>query len=260
VAAAPHWGFAARRRAAAMERRSGLAVSRVMAPPHERLSEAAARGMLASGFEAMTMSRPHPWLESGWLASPPGTGPLVGWEIAEQIAGGLPVLLRSALSHPREDLVLRAFLGQPLVLYGHAADLAGGADVLRSAAEQVDRLGPVRWTSLGDMVATSVETRVDGSRLVARMHARRVRIDVPDGVETVVAAHAAGGFPATTLTVERPGTVEVSLGAPVPRVSAAPRRPGAIRPIVRRVVSEARDRAAPLTARGVRAPKRPHPA
>ena len=253
-------GAAALRRVAALERRSGLGVSRVMAPPHERLSEPAAHGLLACGFDGVTMSRPHPWLSGGWLAAPPDAGPLVGWGVAEQIVGGLPVLLRSALSHPREDLVLRAFLGQPLILYGHARDLAGGTEALRTAAQQINRLGSVHWTSLGDMLASSAETRVDGSRLVVRMHARRVRVDVPPGIDHIALTHAGDACAPRMLGVEHPGTVELALPAPAPRPAAAPAPGGAAWPVLRRLASEARDRVAPLAAGRVRAPRRPHPA
>jgi hypothetical protein len=259
-ATAARIGADALRRVAVMERRTGLAVSPVMAPPHERLSEPAARGMLACGFEAMTMSRPHPWLDGEWLARPPGAGPLVGWEIAEQIAGGLPVLLRSALSHPREDLVLRAFLDQPLILYGHPADLAGGLDTLREAAAQVNRLGPVWWTSLEDMVRSSVVTRRAGARLDVRLYARRVLVHVPDGVEEIVVSHVGSGLEPSTMAVDRPGVVELSLPARIFAVEPQ-QRAGACgaRPLLRRLASEARDRMAPLAWRGAGIARRPRP-
>jgi hypothetical protein len=83
-----------------------------------------------------------------WLARPREAGPLAAWGPVDLVAGGLPVLLRGQFDHPREDLVLRAFLGQPLILYGHHDLLAHGPDTLAEAAAQIERLGQVRWCSL----------------------------------------------------------------------------------------------------------------
>jgi hypothetical protein len=187
------------RRVAALERRTGLTLRRVMVPPHERLSPAAAAGLLAAGFEAVTMSRPHPWLGGDWLSAPPGAGPLVGWQTTDRIAGGLPVLLRNAFSHPRDDLVLRAFLDQPLILYGHQDDLAGGLDVLRDAAAQINALGAVRWGSPADLVRTSgpAPAGIEGTwRAGARPILRRLASEGRDRLAPLLAVG--------TRTIRRP--------------------------------------------------------
>jgi hypothetical protein len=141
------------RRTAAFERRTGLAVDRVMVPPHERLSEPVARALRTCGFEGVCTTRPYPWvadtLERSWLARPPEAGPLAAWGPVDLVADGLPVLLRAEFNHPREDLALRAFLGQPLILYGHHDLLAEGSEALAQAAAEIDHLGEVRWCSLG---------------------------------------------------------------------------------------------------------------
>jgi hypothetical protein len=147
------------RRTGAFERRTGLAVDRVMVPPHERLSEPVARALRAYGFAGVCTTRPYPWVantpEHHWLARPPEAGPLAAWGPVDLVAGGLPVLLRAELAafaesrSSREDLALRAFLGQPLILYGHHDLLAEGPDALARAAAEIDRLGDVRWSSLG---------------------------------------------------------------------------------------------------------------
>ncbi len=151
------------RRTADFERRTGLTVDRVMVPPHERLSEPVALALRACGFDAVCTTRPYPWvadtLERHWLARPPNVGPLAAWRPIDRVAGGLPVLLRAEFDHPREDLALRAFLGQPLILYGHHDLLADGPDVLAEAAAQINRLGDVRWCSLGEMARMLAPTR-----------------------------------------------------------------------------------------------------
>ncbi len=142
-------------RAGAFQRRTGVPVERVMVPPHEQLSESAARGLRAGGFAAVCVSRPYPWIAprsplpaAALGAGPPERGALAGWGGRELVAGGLPLLLRTGFDAPREDLVLRAFLGQPLILYGHHDLLADGLDVLAQATATIDALGAVRWCSL----------------------------------------------------------------------------------------------------------------
>ncbi|HMC50176.1 MAG TPA: hypothetical protein VKH20_05985, partial [Solirubrobacterales bacterium] len=74
------------RRVGAFGRRTGVAVDRVMVPPHEACSQATLGGLRRCGFEAITMTRPYPWVEfepHSWLARPEGAGALVGWNPAE---------------------------------------------------------------------------------------------------------------------------------------------------------------------------------
>jgi hypothetical protein len=165
-------------RTAAFERRTGLGVDRVMVPPHERLSEPCARALRAFGFAAVCTTRPYPWVadtpEQHWLARPPEAGPLAAWGPVDRVAGGLPVLLRADFAHPREDLALRAFLGQPLILYGHHDLLADGPGALVEAAEQINRLGEVRWRSLGEIARALAPTQpVDPPALGAVPASRR---------------------------------------------------------------------------------------
>jgi hypothetical protein len=189
------------RRIAAFERRTGIAVDRVMVPPHERLSEPAARALKASGFAAVATTRPYPWVadtpEQFWLERPREIGPLAAWRPVDIVAGGLPVLLRANFErHPREDLILRAFLGQPLILYGHHDLLAEGPGALAQAAGQINRLGDVHWSSLG----------------------------------AIAQAHAPARPPAGD-------------------IHAAPLRSPRLAPLLRRLASEGRDRAAAIAAR-----------
>jgi hypothetical protein len=179
------------RRMASFERRTGLSVSRVMVPPHERCSSAVVHALARAGFDAITMTRPFPWCSSEgahWLAGPPEAGPLTGWLPADFTPGNLPVILRHPLGAARSatESALRAYLDQPLVLYGHHRDLAGGLDVLDETAAAVDSFGGIRWCSLGELAAANAETRRDGAQLHVRPFSRRVRIAVPEGIEAIV--------------------------------------------------------------------------
>ncbi|HEY7961331.1 MAG TPA: hypothetical protein VID29_05360 [Solirubrobacteraceae bacterium] len=203
------------RRVAGFEARTGLAVERVMAPPHERLAEPVAHALRACGFRAVTSTRPYPWVAStpaqSWLARPPAAGPLAAWGPVDVVAGGLPVLLRADFEHPRADLALRAFLGQPLILYGHHDLLADGAERLAAAAAQIQALGDVRWGSLATI-----------ARALAPSPA--------------TAAPLANG-PASAGPAPAPPPLDAHSLAAIP----APRR--RLRPRARRLLSEGRDRA-----------------
>ena len=71
-------------RSRSFERRTGLSVDRVMVPPHERISETAARALREAGFQAICTTRPYPWVASSaevsWLGD--------RWRRARSPAGG----------------------------------------------------------------------------------------------------------------------------------------------------------------------------
>lgn len=256
------------RRTHAFGRRHGVPVEPVMVPPHEECSRATMRALRRCGFEAITMTRPFPWLAPpprSWLTRPPEAGPLAGWGPSDR-AEGLAVFLR----HPFVDrspaeLALRAFLGQPLILYGHQADLRDGLGILGEAAADVNRLGPTRWCSLGEIAAGSYETRREGSALAVRPLARRAVLEVPADVDRLlVSPREDGTGPAPTrLLVDgrgqaldqpvpvKPGArVELELGHADdvdPGTIPTPRRQPMALP--RRLLSEGRDRLSPLLAR-----------
>ncbi len=256
------------RRVGAFGRRTGVGVDRVMVPPHEACSQATLGGLRRCGYEAITMTRPYPWVEfepHSWLARPADAGALVGWDPAEFVEG-VPLLLRHPLAdRSAAELVLRAFLDQPLILYGHHEDVLGGPESLLEAVEAVNRLAPSRWCSLSEIAATSFETRARGDRLDVRLLSRAARIDVPAGT-----THLSVQLPAFGIDPERQllrvNGEPAGLGEPVPvqpnstvETTLAPldaldtesvpsprRRPLAV---ARRLASEGRDRLAPLASR-----------
>jgi hypothetical protein len=257
------------RRIAALEHRSGVTVDRAMAPPHGACSEAALRAMFRLGIEAACVSRPYPWRDGL-----PAPTPLAGWHPAEMVAGGLPVLPRHSLSLSREDLVFRALLGQPLILYGHHQDFADGLDLFAQAAGDINRLGDVRWGSLSEIAHRNYTTRRAGEILHVGMHARRISIEVPDGVRALHVqvqeplggaawrklSHPGGaedtafrgGVGETRLeSIAAPCRIDLALCADHPldptQGAGRGRRPW---PLMRRVMVEGRDRIQPLLPRG----------
>jgi hypothetical protein len=252
-------------RIAAFERRSGARVDRVMAPPHGAYSLASAQAMLKVGLDALCAN------QSPIDANGDGRIALRGFRRSDFIGGGLPVLPRYHLADPRADVVFRALLGQPIILYGHHQDLAGGLDVLAEAAAAVNALGDVRWSSLGELAEANYDTRRVDGELHVRMFSRRVRVPVPPGVDRIVldlpgheaperelvrcglrngpheacADTGSVSFPVrnetmVTLTLSHRDSVD-------PASVRAPKRRAW--PLVRRLLTESRDRLTPVLSR-----------
>ena len=240
------------RRVAAFERRSGLEIARVVVPPHGDCSDAMFEALAAMGFDAIAWS-PKPRSE------------ISGWEVGEFSAGGLPSLPRPLLTD-WEDLPFRAYLNQPIVLEGHHTDLADGLDVLAQTVEEVSRLGSVIWQSPGDLASTNFAVRRLGEVLQVRLYSRRVRLVLPEGIESIEVETP------TYAMQEQDSIVMRSIGTAPWRESsrmheAVPVIPGELEirlvrsgapriqelgsglslwPYVRRTLTEGRDRALPL--------------
>ncbi len=251
------------RRVADFERRTAISVSRVMTPPHGACSREMMETMLLAGLEAICISRSFPWLSR----VPPGR-PLTGWEIGD-VAGGFPVLLRYGLSKPRAELVFRAFLDQPLLLYGHHQDLASGPELLEEAAAMINGFGGVTWTSLSAIAKSNFAVRRTDETFAVRLFTRRAQVEVPEGIRYLVleasgdperAARArvlcrdpSGTVSATLserLPVSSPGTVEISLVSSESFDLSEVANPSwQAWPILRKTAMEARDRLLPIVHR-----------
>jgi hypothetical protein len=173
----------AMRRARAFEARTGVEVSRVMVPPFELCSETMMRALLRVGFEGLCIEAPfhkrtNVSLPTGW--------PLAEWHAADFVAGGLPALPRYPLRWDPDEVVLRAYLDQPLLLYGHHDDLADGLDILADRARFISSFGHVSWLPLRQMTRSNYLSTRQGSRLQVLPLSRLVELEDLDGVEELV--------------------------------------------------------------------------
>jgi hypothetical protein len=168
------------RRVERLETSAGVTVGRLVAPPHGVCSEEAARAMLRCGFEAATINRPFPWRRQ-----PAGDRPLAGCLPADLVAGGLPIISRLPFAAGMDDLILRAWLGMPLVLYGHHADGRHDFRRFHQACELVEDLGGARWMSIRDIARSNVSSRAVGSELEVRVWSRLAVVDVPEDISTL---------------------------------------------------------------------------
>ena len=246
------------------ERRAGIRIDRVMCPPHGGCNAVTLAALYRCGFDALTASRPFPWDgfadQRRWR--------LGGWLPAQLFGGGIPVIPRHPLTGHLDDLVLRALLGIPLVVYLHHGDLAGGLDPLRRAAERIGSLGDVEWTSLAGIARRNAHCHEDDGVAMVAVYSRAFRVPRPAaariGVE-LPRIYAPEGDPVLEVNgvrhalVPRPeGTVAAMLANPPPgdefrirvhsaqptQAAAVCRRPGAW-PVARRAMTETRDRSLP---------------
>jgi hypothetical protein len=182
------------RRIRRFEKRSGIPVAQVMAAPHGRCSEEAAWDMARLGFESMCVTRSFPWLDR-----PPSGFPLAGWFPADT-SSVMPAIVRVPLSSNPEEIVLRAFLGQPIMLYGHDSDLGAQPDLFATWAEQVARLDGVAWLSAGEISRELVSWRSDGETLWVRPHTRFVNVATPPGIGRLIVEADGEGYETAVVT------------------------------------------------------------
>jgi hypothetical protein len=228
--------------------------------------------MFRLGFEGACIGRRHPWRDHDSL-SRLTYARLLKWYPTDLMDGGLPIVPRHPIEHSREDLVFAAFLRQPLIVFGHHWDFAGGLDQLEEAANDLNGLGDVRWGSVGSIARDCFFTRRSGETLHVQMHSRRILLDVPDGVSVVRVSTSSligdepqrqlvsgaadvkletthGGWVSDALPASPGSSLELKLTSECPldptRVPHPKRTPW---PIVRRLLVEGRDRARPLLRR-----------
>lgn len=257
------------RRIGRLEDRSGVPVARVMAPPHGACSEAALAAMAALGYDAACISRGslhHFNRGAAWTAG-------IGLRPADRVAG-LTVLPRFRISATCHNaILLAALLRQPIVPVGHHQDVAAGLGLFADLAAFINGLGPVRWAGMGDIVRGHHAQRTRGGCLDVRLWTGRATLPIPDGIDTVRvhrpwladpldeplwrgAARDAGRVLAGVTDPRRPIAVRpgeaielVSGPAPQPLPASARTRRLRAWPVVRRVLTEVRDRLAPAIHR-----------
>jgi hypothetical protein len=248
------------------EERAGIRVERVMCPPHGGCSGETLGGLSRHGFLGLAASRPFPWdgfsQHRDWR--------LGGWLPAQLTAGGFPVIPRIPITKNLDDLVFRAMLGLPLVIYCHQSDLSAGLEPFRAAAARVAALGDVQWSSLASIIHGNALCHEQDGAVIVTIYSRDVRVQMPaahvvrveiprvfgdgEAVQVVVngtsqpVTHRRDGGSFVVLA-NRPTGNELRIQIPAPSRGTTPTirdwRPRAW-PMIRRAMTETRDRARPL--------------
>jgi hypothetical protein len=161
-----------------LERKGGVAVSRVMAPPHGVCSARMMSAMLEAGFEAVCVSH-----GSVWTGNPGQSWTVALGAYATMVVNGLPVIPRLGLGgNPANRILVAAYLNQPIIPMGHHWDLADGTEVLSSLAGLINGLGEVCWGDLSTIARSNYRWRTDGVVMDVRVFSRVTAIQVPEGV------------------------------------------------------------------------------
>jgi hypothetical protein len=164
------------------ERRSGVEVSKVMAPPHGACSENSLRKMAHLGYEAACISRwslRHYNSQATWLRT-------LGMNPADIIAG-LTVFPRFRITHTcHNSILVAALLHQPIIPVGHHHDLAQGFQMLADLAEFINSLGTVHWQNMREISRSHYAQKMEGRVLRVRMLTKHIEIEVPEGVSQIL--------------------------------------------------------------------------
>ncbi len=260
------------RRVGGFERRFGIPVSRVMVPPHGMCSRAMLGALRALGLDAVCVSRPTPWVPHRSPREILDGNLLQRWHPADGV-DGMAILHRQKTL---EDFRFNALLGQPLILYFHHNDFAPGYDWLCDLARTINRFGDVRWESLGEITRSNYDVRKEGTCIFLRAFSRTIDLPIPAGIDTVVieSPQSLGWVPGTMVSTESGmipmGDTDTGYATdPIavtsdtilhfslrdPESSGSSRMgepPFRFRPVLRRALTETRDRVYPL----LRAPRR----
>jgi hypothetical protein len=170
------------RRVNKLEQRSGVNVAKVMAPPHGACTEAALRGMARLGFEAACISRGSLKRHNKgaeWLNT-------VGMRPADMICG-LPVFPRFPFNSKCHNRILIAvLLDQPIIARGHHQDFEQGLRLFADLSSFVNSLGSVQWADMERISRSHFARRVDGDGLLIRVFTKQIAISIPDGINQVL--------------------------------------------------------------------------
>lgn len=249
----------------------GVRVARVMAPPHGAFSTSMMRACAEAGFEAACVSWGSIWSSNRELEWTRRLGADAG-----AVVEGLPILPRFRLAEGIENqILLSAYLEQPIIPVGHHWDVADGIDLLSHLADFINGLGEVRWENLTSMARTNYWWREAGDVLEVRPFSRRFDVYVPEGfrclelrapwledgftVRGALVGKESAALPCEKMTndswsipVAGPCKVAVSVdvGVKASGIGEGVRLPAySVGPLLRRVLAESRDRLMPMLPR-----------
>ena len=250
-----------------LEHRSGVEVSRVMAPPHGACTEFFLRDMACLGFEAACISRGslrRHNQKANWLRT-------LGMRPSDMI-GDMTVFPRFPFSgNCQHNILIAALLKQPIIIMGHHQDTAEGLDFLIELSGFINSIGNVKWTNLKQIARSHYERKLEGKAIRVKMFSKRIEICVPDGINQILVDRPSVGeetpkplmwlkFGSETnwkpqkfdepIAVIPSETIEI---ASVPVGSNlfynVDSRPFHLWPFIRRQLTEGRDRIAPVIRR-----------
>ena len=169
----------AMRRMERLARRHGIPFLKIMEAPHGAMAADMFPHLLALGYEA-ALCTPELLVQHNPRTAWPAA---FGLDRSDMLGGGLPVIPRIRMSsHWRNDVLLAAFLRQPIIIAGHHYDAANRMEFLEELADMVNQMEGVVWSDLREILRTNCRQRIEGDVLIVKMYSRRVRVAVAPGV------------------------------------------------------------------------------
>jgi hypothetical protein len=181
--------------------------------------------------------------------------------LPSEVVEGCPVLPRWGMTGSTlNTILLAAYLGQPIILRGHHADLRSGAELLDELGRIINGLGPVRWGSMTELSRMNYQVQLKEETVCVRPWGVNLSVQLPRGARRLViekdpapvwgdwicegaGPHAVRIFPGKPVEISD-GCRRVALTAVVNRapnlLNGARRLP--VWPFLRRVLTEGRDR------------------
>jgi len=160
----------------------GLPLVRIMEPPHGAVLAEMFPHLLSLGFDAalatfellVRCNRSSAW---------PTT---IGLDSSAIVAGGLPVIPRvRAYASWKNDIMLAAFLRQPIVVTVHHQDAAQEMAAFADIARTVNSSENIVWSDFQGILRSNYVQRLVGDVLHVRMHSRAVTVRIPSGARQV---------------------------------------------------------------------------
>jgi len=165
-----------------LEKCANISVARVMAPPHGAFSEDTLKEMSLIGYEAACVSRGslmHHNKQASWVQT-------IGMRPSDNILG-LPVFPRFRISMDCQNSILvAALLHQPIIPVGHHQDVAENMDLLAHLSNFINSLGEVRWTNMTNISRSHYSELIDKEILHLKMHSRIVDLSIPEGIKHIL--------------------------------------------------------------------------
>ena len=160
----------------------GVEACRVMEAPHGAIVEEMLEPMAALGYEA-ALGTSDLMLRFNPKRKAPRT---FGLDQGELRRGCVPVIPRIKMSAQwKTDVLLAAFLQQPIAVAGHHWDAAEQLELLAEFASFVNNLKGVTWASPLGIARSNFKQIRQGEVLDLKLYSRRIQVPVPEGVRSL---------------------------------------------------------------------------
>jgi hypothetical protein len=165
-----------------LRRKHGIPIVNVMEAPYGAFAENLLDDLLVLGYEAalcttalLVQHNPR----AAWPAA-------FGLDRSDLLGGGLPVLPRIRMSSDwKNDVLLAAFLRQPVIVSGHHFDAAHELEFLADLACTVNGLDGVTWSDLPGILRANYRQRIEGDLLTVKLFSRNVVVSIPPGTRSL---------------------------------------------------------------------------